>query len=121
MAKILLVDDEDYIRAMLTEALEDEGYSVETAADGKQAVALYTKADFDLVVTDIVMPEQEGIQTILELRKHNPRVKVIAMSGGGRIRSDDYLELAKKLGAINTFSKPLDLDEFLAAVKAAVE
>jgi DNA-binding response OmpR family regulator len=120
VAKILLVDDEAFVREMLTEALQDEGHSVHVAINGKKAVETYDTS-FDLVITDIVMPEQEGIQTILELRKLNPRVKVIAISGGGRVSSDDYLELAKKVGALETFSKPLALAEFFAAIKAAVE
>ena len=120
MAKILLVDDEYYVREMLTEALEGEGHSVQVAVNGKHAVESYDSS-FDLVITDIVMPEQEGIQTMLQLKKLNPQVKVIAISGGGRLSGDDYLELARQLGAVATFAKPLALDEFLAAVKAAVE
>jgi CheY-like chemotaxis protein len=120
VAKILLVDDEDYVREMLSEALESEGHSVQVAINGKHAVENYDTS-FDLVITDIVMPEQEGIQTMLQLKKLNPSVKIIAISGGGRVSSDDYLELARKVGAVRTFSKPLALEEFLAAVKTAVE
>lgn len=117
MARILLIDDDELIRAMLTEALEEDGHQVQAAANGRQGIERYS-SDFDLVITDIVMPEQEGIQTIMELRKLDPSVKIIAMSGGGRTRGEDYLNLAEKLGAVYTFAKPLELDKFLAAIKS---
>jgi DNA-binding NtrC family response regulator len=120
VAQILLIDDDESIRAMLAEALEEDGHSVRIAANGREGIELYTN-DIDLVITDIVMPEQEGIQTIMELRKTNPDVKIIAMSGGGRARGDDYLNLARKFGALQAFSKPLELDKFLEAVKSAAE
>lgn len=116
MAHILLIDDDESIRSMLTEALEEDGHTVQIAVNGKQGIERYN-SEIDLVITDIIMPEQEGIQTIMQLRKENPDVKIIAMSGGGRTRGDDYLNLAKKLGALHTFAKPLDLIKFLDAVK----
>jgi DNA-binding response OmpR family regulator len=120
VANILLVEDEELIREMLTEALETEGHKVQIAVNGREAVNNYVQERVDLVITDIIMPEQEGIETIMQLRKANPQVKIIAMSGGGRTKGDDYLALAKKLGAKHTFAKPLDVHEFLTAVAATL-
>lgn len=116
MKTILLVDDDDAFRSMLHVTLESVGYEVREASNGKKAVDLYRKQPADLVVTDIVMPEQEGIQTLLELRKINPEVRIIAMSGGGRIGPDDYLTAAKILGAKQTLSKPFRQADFLDVV-----
>ena len=85
--------------------------------DGKKGVALFRKNPDYLVITDLIMPDQEGIETIIQLRKEFPTVKIIAMSGGGRIGPDIYLDTAGRLGATKTFVKPFDHEEFLAAVQ----
>jgi len=116
MPRVLVVDDDEDVREMLRQMLERQGYEVTTAADGKQGLARYREDPADLIVLDIVMPEREGLETIMELRRDDPGVKIIAISGGGRIGPQSYIEVARALGAQRTFAKPLDRREFLAAV-----
>lgn len=117
MATILLVDDDGQVRQMLKITLEREGYNVVEAADGVEAVAIYDPETIDLVITDIVMPEKEGIETIMELKAMNPKVKIIAISGGGRIDPEDYLTWARRFGVANTFTKPVARAELLACLQ----
>ncbi|MCB1184088.1 response regulator [bacterium] len=116
MSKIMIVDDDLQIRNMLRLTLEREGYDVCEAEDGMAAVALYAKKDIDLVITDIVMPEKEGIELIMELKGIDPEVRIIAISGGGRINPEDYLKWARRFGVERTFSKPVDRQKLLEAV-----
>ena len=83
-------------------------------------IELIRRNPADLVVTDMIMPEQEGIETIRELRQLNPQVKVVAMSGGGRIEPKTYLELAKRMGAAHTLTKPFSVQEVIDTVKRLV-
>jgi CheY-like chemotaxis protein len=117
LALILLIDDDDQIRTMLREMLGRAGYMVMEASDGKEGVKLYRDQPCDLIITDIIMPEKEGIETIRELKRDFPDVKIIAMSGGGRIDAEDYLHMAKMLGAQRTFAKPIERDKLLGAIK----
>ena len=110
---------------MLKQTLERAGYEVAAAANGATGLKLYeSKASaaepFNVVITDLIMPEMEGIETITKLRKSNPKVKIIAISGGGRNKPEDYLHLAGKLGAARTFTKPVDRDALLKAVSELV-
>lgn len=116
MATILLADDDDQVRTMLQRILVQEGYEVIEARDGVEALDLYDPASIDVVVTDIVMPEKEGLETIREIRKMNPAARIIAISGGGRIKPEDYLEWANRIGVDRTFTKPLRRVELLGAV-----
>jgi CheY-like chemotaxis protein len=116
MAKILLVEDEEQVRVMLRTVLETAGHDVQEATNGEEAITKYHQNPADLIVTDIVMPEKEGIETIITLRKSNPELKIIAMSGGGRTSAHDYLHLAKKLGADYTLAKPFLPDQLLESV-----
>jgi len=116
MKKILVVDDNEPFRRMLGRMLEGAGYSVLTAGDGVAALALYRQQSVDLVLTDLIMPEKEGLETILELRRLAPDLKIIAMSGGGRVDADDYFPLAKAFGAARTLAKPFLAAELLATV-----
>jgi len=116
MATILLADDDDQVRTMLQRILVQEGYEVIEARDGVEALDLYDPASIDAVVTDIVMPEKEGLETIREIRKMNPAARIIAISGGGRIKPEDYLEWANRIGVDRTFTKPLRRVELLGAV-----
>ena len=120
MQRILIVDDEEQIRKMLGIMLRNEGYYVEDAADGNAALALLETQSFDLVITDIVMPEKEGLETIMELKKKYPTIKIIAISGGGRVSPVHYLEGAKALGATHVFSKPVKITMLLSAIKQAL-
>ena len=116
MAKILVFDDEPSILLMIKKMLERAGYEVEIALNGREGMELFEKGKPDLIVTDIIMPEKEGLETIIEIRKKHPDMKIIAISGGGRIGPDGYLPGAKLLGANMVFQKPLDQKEFIEAV-----
>lgn len=115
---ILVVDDEPGVRAFLRQALEQAGYRVLEAADGGEALACCRRERVHLILMDLVMPEKEGLETIQELRRNFPQIRVIAMSGapGGPI----YLEAARHLGADNVLSKPIDADNLLQLVRRLV-
>jgi len=113
MPRILVVDDEEQVRRVLRLVLERAGYEVDTASDGNEAVASFDPARHDVVITDIVMPEKEGIETIQELRQKCAGVKIIAISGGGRVSPEEYLEWAKRFGVHCTYTKPINRDELL--------
>jgi len=115
--RILVIDDESQLRAMLKKFLEMEGYEVITASNGKEGLHLFSEAPADLVITDPIMPDKEGIETIKELKASNPKTKVIAMSGGGRVGPETYLSLAMKMGAAKAFSKPFELTALGDAVR----
>jgi len=116
MAKILVLDDELSILVMIKKMLEKEGHDVELALNGIDGMELFEKNKPDLVITDIIMPQKEGLETILELRKKYPKLKIIAISGGGRVGPEGYLPSAKLLGADRVFQKPLVQKEFMQAV-----
>ena len=120
MPNILLVDDNAGLLKMQAEFLRSAGYVVTTAANGKEALRLTQEQAFDLVVTDLVMPEKEGIETIIELRRKIPAMKIIAMSGGGRGDAKDYLIVAQKLGAAKTLAKPFSGKELVEAVASVL-
>ena len=116
MKSILIVDDESGIRMVMREILENVGYSVLEASDGNDAIIQFEKHRPDLVVTDLLMPGKDGIETLFELRQINSKAKIIALSGGGRIRPENYLNCAMKLGAIATIEKPFTSEEFLMVI-----
>lgn len=121
MARILIIDDDDQIRKMLRLTLNAAGFDVVEAQDGKIAMKLfYQDLTVDLVITDLIMPEKEGIETIIELRRDFPNVPIIAISGGGRIDPNDYLLLAKKLGAQITLEKPFSRKDIINAVNELI-
>lgn len=118
MARILIIDDSDPFRKLLREILEREGFDVSEAANGDLGIREFHRMHTDLVITDIVMPEKEGIQTIRELKRDVPGVKIIAISGGGRhTHAPDYLQLALDFGADRAFPKPFDRLELLNTVR----
>jgi CheY-like chemotaxis protein len=116
MARILVVDDEEKVRLILRTTLSGAGYQVEEAPNGKVALELYRQDPADLVITDIIMPEKEGLETILELRRDFPEARIIAMSGSGLAAPDSYLDSARRFGARHTFVKPVDEEALLEAV-----
>jgi DNA-binding response OmpR family regulator len=115
MASILLIDDDKSLRTVLTLVLRQAGYSVVEAADGKAGVEIFSKGDFDLVITDLVMPEMEGFEVLATLRKRKPPVAMIVMSGGGRQKVAENLRMAAHMGA-TVLSKPFSSDMLVAAV-----
>lgn len=117
MPKILLIDDEEAVLNMLETFFQREGFDVLVASDGDKGLAINRATHVDIVVTDILMPHKEGFETIREFRKEFPRIKIIAISGGGRNNADTYLEFAKTFGADRAFSKPLDLAKLREAVE----
>mgnify|MGYP003836147139 CR=1 FL=1 len=120
MKSILVVDDEKNIRTIVRAILENEGYTVLEASDGNEAIRQFGEHSPDLVVTDLLMPEKDGIETLFELKQINGNAKVIALSGGGRICSENYLNYARKLGATATLEKPFTSEELLAVVHQAM-
>ena len=120
MAKILVIDDSEDIRVLLHQALQSAGHSVIEAADGDLGLKAFREHQPDLVITDIVMPNKEGLETIMELRREFPAVKIVAMSGGTRGMVISFLPAAKKLGADYTLPKPFNLGELLAIVDEAL-
>jgi len=121
MARILIIDDEPQIRSMLRLMLERVGYEVAEAPDGIEGIRRYRENPADLIITDLIMPNKDGIGMIIDLKKEFPKVKIIAMSGGGVNRPEGYLDGAKKLGATRTLTKPIDRDEMLKAVKETLK
>jgi CheY-like chemotaxis protein len=115
---ILVVDDEPELRDLMTRVLNRGGHRVTCAANGLEASRAVANQHFDVVVTDVIMPEKDGIQVINELRRKYPQVKIIAMSGGGHVSRDQYLKIAKGLGAHALLEKPFSNDELLATVEA---
>ena len=121
MARILIIDDEDQPRRMLQQVLIRAGYEVIEARDGNQGLQLFRASPTDLIITDILMPEKEGLETIIDLRREFPAVKIIAISGGGRTGNLNFLEVAKRLGAQRTLQKPFELQEMIAAVRELLQ
>jgi DNA-binding response OmpR family regulator len=115
LARILVIDDQEPIRSLLRIALEGAGHEVLEASNGRLGLALYRERSADLIITDIVMPEMNGHELMLELTRNFLNVKVIAISGG--LESEGPLNVAKLLGARQTFHKPLDMGELLSAVR----
>lgn len=121
MKRILVIDDEHNILLMLKKMLEKEGYEVDLALNGKDGLDLLNRISFDLVITDIIMPEMEGLETIASLRKKFPDLKIIAISGGGRVSAESYLNSAKLLGAATIIQKPFERTELVGAVHALLD
>lgn len=118
MATILLVEDDEGVRDILHKTLVAAGHDVEDAENGAVALAAYRRQPRDLVITDLVMPEKNGLETIMELRRLNPAVKIIAISGGGRNLGlgELYLDSARLFGAGKILAKPFTSAALLKAV-----
>lgn len=117
MKHILVIDDSSDVRSLFGDVLTKAGYQVTCVPDGLDGLLLLKGQLFDLIVTDLIMPETEGIETICAIRKTDKRVPIIAMSGGGKVGPETYLGLATQLGATFAFEKPLDPRILLLAVR----
>lgn len=117
MATVLVVEDQKEIQEVLIEALEIQSYHVLCADNGKRALELMAEVTVDVLVTDIIMPALTGLSLIKEAKKINPNIHTIAISGGGRVSSEDYLKSAEHLGVDATFSKPFDIFKLCDKVK----
>jgi CheY-like chemotaxis protein len=106
--RILVVDDNDDLRATIGALLTADGFEVALAADGQAALAQQQASPADLVLTDLFMPDKDGIETIIELRKLSPEIKIVAMSGWTSTQGSDYLQVAREIGAVHTLQKPFD-------------
>ena len=118
MSAILVIDDDASVREVVSEMLRLEGHEVTIAENGREATAMLADREFDLVITDLIMPEKEGIETISEIRRTDSRIPIVAISGGGRLGPGDYLETARYIGADATLAKPFARQELLTTIDA---
>lgn len=115
---VLVIDDETGVREMISESLKFCGYKVSQAENGRVALEMIGQGHWpDIVITDLIMPEQDGMETILTIRQEFPDVRLVAISGGGRRNNVDFLTLAEDLGADAALPKPLDMDELERVVE----
>lgn len=117
MTRVLIIDDDDELRSLMKEGMQAAGFEVADAPNGKRGLALQRMQPAELVITDLFMPGQEGVETLLELQREYPKVPVIAISGGGRRMKFDYLEVAKEIGAAACLRKPFEFRELLEMVE----
>lgn len=122
MAHILIIDDDPEIRSSLKAALEDEGYRVATAENGARGLDLAGQIAFQIVITDMIMPEVEGVQTIISLRKADPDLPILAISGESPAMpgKPDYLEIARRFGANQILRKPFSISSLLSRLEACL-
>ncbi len=120
MKQILVIDDDPQIRSFLETILSRENFVVLTASNGKKGMKIFKDNTIDLVLTDIIMPEKEGFETIREILEIRPNTPIIAMSGGGINSSEGYLRIAKSLGAYSIFEKPIEKEHLIALVKESL-
>lgn len=120
MPRILLVDDDDMSRQAVHRMLERAGFTVESTGDGRRAIETYQPGAFDLVITDLIMPEIDGLEIIQEVRRKDPAARILAISGGGRVQAEEYLSVARKFGAVEVLPKPFASQDLKAAVDRAL-
>ena len=115
-ARILVVDDDPLLRELLTDLLSAHGHDVTVATDGREGMAHLARQPVDLIVTDLLMPNQDGIETITAVRKTHPMLPIVAITGGNRLDPDYYLRMAATLGATRVLKKPFRIEEFRRCV-----
>ena len=118
MAQILIIDDDELFRTMLNATLVHFGHSVVEAGNGAEGLDLFQRTSPDLVITDLVMPEMEGFELLMKFKKHHPHAKLMVMSGGVRGQTADFLEMARRLGALGVLAKPFSADVLIKAIDA---
>lgn len=117
---VLLLEDNEPYRHLMTEVLTNAGFEVTAVADGRRVLAILNERPIDLVITDLVMPERDGLETMTELRYSHPKLPVIAISGDVPLNRELYLRLAEKLGAARILAKPFPMSDLIAAARGAV-
>jgi len=117
MARILIIDDDRAVQLSVQFTLEREGHQVVCASDGNEGLRAFTSQTPDLVVTDLIMPNKEGIETIMQIRERDAKTPILAISGGGRLSNVDFLKMAAKVGANAILAKPFERQELIAAVR----
>jgi len=120
MKRIILIEDDPQYQKLLKTALEDAGYEMRVASNGKVGCELYHENPSDLVITDIFMPEKEGIETILELKEDFSDIKILAISGGGNRGELSYLDMAKDMGAEAIMPKPIKIADLITKVEEMI-
>lgn len=120
MANILVIDDNPEFREILRRHLETTGHSVALAENGEQGLKVLERGGFDIVLTDILMPQRDGVEVLREAKRRWPRLPVIAISGGGWIGANELLSMAEKLGADQVLQKPVRRDDLFQAVDEAL-
>ena len=118
--RVLIIDDDADLRELIHDSLERDGFEVASAENGTRGLEVQRAKPAHIVITDIFMPEKEGIETLVALRSEFPRAKIIVMSGGAGTTKTDYLSLARELGAAKSFRKPFELRALSAAVRELV-
>jgi two-component system, chemotaxis family, chemotaxis protein CheY len=119
--KLLVVDDDPEIRSTLKKLLELSGHQVELAASGREALQRLSEGGIELMITDIVMPDMDGLENLKTARSELPDLPIIAMSGGGSLKTENYLRLAQAFGARKVLQKPFDTQDLLKAVSELLE
>jgi DNA-binding response OmpR family regulator len=117
MARILVIDDDHAIRLTLQVILVRDGHEVICASDGEEGIRAVASGAPQLIITDIIMPNKEGLEMIIQIRAHDTKTPILAMSGGGRIGNADFLKMALKVGANEILRKPFERQELNAAVR----
>lgn len=117
MVKVLVIDDEKDVREMARRALESEHHTIFEAADGIDGIKAFQEHQPDVVVTDIIMPNADGLEVISRILEINPKAKIIAISGGGRIAGKTYLKYARKFGVTAVLSKPFSPEQLLSLIR----
>jgi len=121
MKRIWVVDDEELLQFTICEMLKSEGYDVDSAEDGLMAIEMQRTEPYDLILTDLIMPDKEGLELLIDLKSIYPDIKVIATSGGGRMKNLDFLAMAKDFGAQEILAKPFSSEQLLSTVKKVLD
>lgn len=121
MTRILVIEDEDMVRKTIKRILEKAGYEVDEATNGKLGLERQEANPAEIIITDIIMPEMDGVETTINLRKRFPDTKIVAVSGGGRMHNMSFLEYAKQMGADVVIQKPFTREELLGAIAMTLD
>jgi CheY-like chemotaxis protein len=120
LPRILLVDDDEMSRQAVQRMLERAGHAVESTGNGREAIDRFAAGEVDLLITDLIMPEMDGLEIIQEVRRKDPGARILAISGGGRVQAEEYLSVARKFGAVEVLPKPFASQDLKAAVDRAL-